>query len=576
MKEIMKYLYPHRKTLLIAVLLLFGQAACELALPDYMSQIINLGILAGDTGYIKRTGLAMLLVSLGSVLAAVLVGLVAARVAASVAQVLRKDIFEKVSYFSKAEIDYFTTASLITRTTNDITQIQNLLVVMIRMVIYAPILGGGGIFKALTKDVSMSWIIALSVGLLILLIIVIMIIALPKFKSIQKLIDQLNLIVRENLSGMLVIRAFNTQHFEETRFDKANHTLTRVQLFANRVMGFMMPAMLLLLNLTSVLIVWVGARQVQENGLAVGDMMAFMQYAMQIIMSFLMISMLFILMPRAAVSAQRLSEVLLAKNSITELGSDQIPKVASGTITFRNVSFAYPGSNELVLENINFTARAGKMTAFIGATGSGKSTLVNLIPRFYDVTKGEILIDQVNVKAFSLHDLREMIGYVPQKAVLFSGTIESNLRFGRSSANHRQLMKAVEVAQALPFVSAKPKGIASEIAQGGSNVSGGQKQRLSIARALAKKAPIYIFDDSFSALDLKTDAALRSALAEHIKKSAVLIVAQRISSIMDADQIIVLDEGKIVGSGTHHELMRSCKVYQEIALSQLSKEELGS
>ena len=572
----MKYLGPFTGWLLVAVLLLFGQATCELALPDYMSNIINRGILAGDTGYIKRTGGIMLLISLGSVAAAILVGLLAARIAARVAQNLRNDVFTKVSYFSKAEIDHFSTASLITRTTNDVTQIQNLLFLMIRMIFYAPILGVGGIFKALRKDVAMSWIIALAVGILIILILGIMSLALPKFKRMQKLIDRLNLIVRENLSGMLVIRAFNTQQYEEERFDDANKTLVKVQLFANRVMSFMMPAMMLLMNLTSVLIVWVGAREVQNNGLGVGDMMAFMQYAMQIIMSFLMISMMFILIPRAAVSAKRIQEVLGTKRSIIEKEDTPRERPLKGIVTFEHVSFRYPGSEEEVLSDIDFTAYPGKVTAFIGATGSGKSTLVNLIPRFYDVTKGEVLIDNKNVKDFSLHELRSHIGYVPQRAILFSGTIESNLRYGEENASDETLSKAIDIAQAADFIKAKPNGMQSETAQGGGNVSGGQKQRLSIARALVKRAPIYIFDDSFSALDFKTDVKLRKALKTYTTESTVLIVAQRISSIMHADQIIVLDEGKIVGKGTHEELMKRCQVYQEIAQSQLSKEELGS
>lgn len=576
MKDVMKYLGPFTTWLFVAVLLLFGQATCELALPDYMSKIINRGILAGDTGYIKRTGGIMLLVSLGSVAAAILVGLIAARIAARVAQNLRNDVFTKVSYFSKAEIDHFSTASLITRTTNDVTQIQNLLFLMIRMIFYAPILGIGGIFKALRKDVAMSWIIALAVGILIVLILSIMSLALPKFKKIQKLIDQINLIVRENLSGMLVIRAFNTQQFEEERFDDANKTLVRVQLFTNRVMSFMMPAMMLLMNLTSILIVWVGAREVQNSGLGVGDMMAFMQYAMQIIMSFLMISMMFILIPRAAVSARRIQEVLGTERSIIEEEAPHRSQALKGVVAFEHVSFSYPGSEEEVLSDIDFVAYPGQVTAFIGATGSGKSTLVNLIPRFYDVTKGAILIDGKNIKAFSLQALRSSIGYVPQRAILFSGTIESNLRYGEEKVSDDVLTRAVEIAQASEFIRAKEGGMQSETAQGGGNVSGGQKQRLSIARALVKRAPIYIFDDSFSALDFKTDVKLRKALKAYTTESTVLIVAQRISSIMHADQIIVLDEGKIVGKGTHEALMSSCQVYREIAQSQLSKEELGS
>lgn len=576
MKRLLTYLRPHRTWLALAVILLFTQAMCELALPDYMSQIINKGILQKNTAFIIRTGIIMLTISLGSVAAAVLVGLIAARIAAKVAQFLRRDVFEKVSSFSSKELDQFSTASLITRTTNDITQVQSVLVMIIRMVFYAPIMGFGGIIRALSKDVSMSWIIALAVGLLILLIGLIMYLTVPKFKRIQKLIDQLNLVIRENLTGMLVKRAFHTEHFEEKRFDKTNQNLSSIQLFANRTMGIMMPAMMLLMNLTSVLVIWVGARQIELARLQVGDMIAFMQYAMQIIMSFLMISMMFILIPRAAVSGRRIVEVLQTQHSIEELDEPKELAHARGMVTFNHVSFQYPGSQEEVLHDINFVARPGETTAFIGSTGSGKTTLVNLIPRFYEVTSGEVLIDGVNVKELSLHHLRDLIGYVPQKAVLFSGTIESNLRFGNDTASDEELMAVSSIAQASEFISTKPEKLKTGIAQGGGNVSGGQKQRLAIARALAKKAPIYIFDDSFSALDFKTDRKLREALKHYTTQSTVLIVGQRISSIMHAEQIIVLDEGHMAGKGTHQELMKNCKVYEEIALSQLSKEELNS
>lgn len=575
MKVLFKYLKPHMRWLAVAVLLLFVQAMCELALPDYMSKIINQGILQSNMSYIFQTGAMMLLISFGSVLAAVLVGLIAARIAAKVAQFLRKDVFKKVSGFSSKEIDSFSTASLITRTTNDITQIQNVLVLMIRMVFYAPIMGLGGIIRALSKDVSMSWIIALAVILLILLIGLIMYVTVPRFKRIQKLIDQLNLVIRENLTGMLVIRAFHTEHFEEKRFDQTNQDLSRMQLFANRMMGLMMPAMMLLMNLTSVLVIWIGAQQIEEARLQVGDMIAFMQYAMQIIMSFLMISMMFILIPRAAVSGKRITEVLQTTNNIQEAELPEKLVDASGIVRFNHVSFRYPGSEEDILHDIDFVAKPGETTAFIGSTGSGKTTLVNLIPRFYDVTAGEVLIDGINVKELRGKELRDLIGYVPQKAILFSGTIESNLKFGNEEADEKELMAISEIAQAKEFIETKPDKLQTEIAQGGGNVSGGQKQRLAIARALAKQAPIYIFDDSFSALDFKTDRKLREALKGYTTKSTVLVVAQRISSIMHAEQIIVLDEGHVVGKGTHDELMKNCNVYKEIALSQLSKEELG-
>lgn len=575
MKVLLNYLKPHSGWLLIAISVLFTQAMCELALPDYMSKIIDQGILQSDTSYIIQTGGVMLLISLGSVIAAVGVGLIAACIAAKVAQFLRRDVFEKVNSFSSKEFNTFSTASLITRTTNDITQIQSVLVMMIRMVFYAPIMGLGGIIRALNKDVSMSWIIVLAISILFILIGTIMYLTLPRFKRIQKLIDQLNLVIRENLTGMLVVRAFHTERFEEERFDQTNKNLSNVQLFANRMMNFMMPAMMLLMNLTSVLVIWVGANQIQKGQLQVGDMIAFMQYVIQIIMSFLMISIMFILIPRAAVSGKRIAEVLVIQNSIKDPIESKKLVQANGIVTFNHVSFRYPGASEEVLHDINFVAEPGKTTAFIGATGSGKSTLINLIPRFYDVTEGEILIDQVNVKDLRGQALRELIGYVPQKAMLFSGTIESNLQYGDASANEKELMAICEIAQASEFINTKPKKLQTEIAQGGGNVSGGQKQRLSIARALAKKAPIYIFDDSFSALDFKTDMKLRKALKSYTAQSTVLLVAQRISTIMHAEQILVLDEGYIVGKGTHEELMKNCQVYQEIALSQLSKEELS-
>lgn len=576
MKVLLKYLKPYLQWLALAIILLFIQAMCELTLPDYMSKIINEGILQKNTPFIIRIGGAMLAISLGSVIAAILVGLIAARIAAGVAQYLRKDMFKKVSGFSNTELDKFSTASLITRTTNDITQIQSVLVTMIRMVFYAPIMGMGGIVRALSKDVSMSWIIALAVGLLFVLIGLIMYLTIPKFKMIQKIIDKLNLVVRENLTGMLVIRAFHTEKFEEKRFDETNHNLSKVQLFANRMMSVMMPAMMLLMNLTSVLVIWVGAGQIEKARLQVGDMIAFMQYAMQIIMSFLMISMMFILIPRAAVSGKRIVEVLITANSIEDPAEPKKLTHSRGVVAFNHVNFHYPSSTEEILHDINFVAKPGQTTAFIGATGSGKTTLINLIPRFYEVTSGEVLIDGINVKDFTGYDLRELIGYVPQKAILFSGTIESNLKFGSEEAAEEELMAVSGIAQASDFILARPDKLQTDIAQGGGNVSGGQKQRLAIARALAKKSPIYIFDDSFSALDFKTDRKLREALKEYTTKSTVLLVGQRISSIMHAEQIIVLDEGHIVGKGTHEELMKDCKVYQEIALSQLSKEELES
>lgn len=528
-----------------------------------------------QSNYILNAGMLMLLISLLSAACTVLVGLLSARVAAGLSRNMRRDIFKKVESFSNTEFDKFSTASLITRTTNDITQIQMLIIIVIRMVIYAPIMGAGGVIKAIDKSSSMSWIIILAVVVLLGLILTVFTIAMPKFKTIQKLIDRLNLVTRENLTGMMVIRAFNTQEFEEKRFDKANKDLTNTNLFVNRVMVFMMPAMMLIMNLVTVLIVWVGAHQIANSAMQVGDMMAFMQYAMQILFSFLMLAMMFIMIPRASVSAQRVAEVLETRVTIVDPKEPQKVEKVEGIVEFKNVSFRYPGAEGDALENISFKALPGQTTAFIGSTGSGKTTLINLIPRFYDVASGQVLIDGLDVRDVTQHDLREKIGYIPQKGSLFSGTIESNLKFANESATELDINEAAKVAQALEFINEKSEGYASEISQGGTNVSGGQKQRLSIARALVKKPKIYIFDDSFSALDFRTDAALRKALKEYTDASTVLIVAQRISTIMNAEQIIVLEDGKIAGIGTHKELMKNCETYQEIALSQLSKEELA-
>ncbi len=526
--------------------------------------------------YILLAGLIMLGISLLSAAATVIVGFLASRTAAGVSRNLRKSVFTKVESFSNTEFDKFSTASLITRTTNDITQIQMLIVMAVRMLIYAPIIGIGGVIKAMHKSNSMSWIIALAVVVLLGLIATVFSVALPKFKAIQKLIDKLNLVTRESLSGMMVIRAFNTEKFEEERFDKANKDLTRTNLFVNRVMVTLFPLMMLIMNGTTLLVVWVGAHKIAESSMQVGDMMAFMQYAMQIIFAFLMMSMMFIMIPRASVSAQRISEVLEVEPTILDPEKPKnFGRKVDGTIEFSNVSFRYPGAEEDMLKNLSFKAMPGQTTAIIGSTGSGKTTLINLIPRFYDVTGGQILVDGVDIREVTQHELRDQIGYVPQKGSLFKGTIESNLKYADENATEEDLKKASEIAQAMEFISEKPEGFQTEISQGGTNVSGGQKQRLSIARALVKKPQIYIFDDSFSALDFKTDARLRKALKDQTNGSTVLIVAQRISTIKNAEQIIVLDEGKIVGIGTHAELMETCETYKEIALSQLSKEELA-
>ncbi|MGL4737294.1 MAG: ABC transporter ATP-binding protein [Cellulosilyticaceae bacterium] len=526
--------------------------------------------------YILSSGGQMLLIALLSMVATVTVGFLGARVAAGLGRDLRGRVFKKVVTFSNTELDQFSTASLITRSTNDIQQIQMLMVMLLRVVFYAPIMGLGGVVKVLGTDTSMAWVIAVAVVAILSLVLVLFAVAIPKFKIVQKLVDKVNLVMREILTGMLVIRAFSTQKHEEERFDKANKDLTKTTLFVNRVMATMMPMMMLIMNGITVLIVWNGAHSVDAGTMQVGDMMAFIQYTMQIIMSFLMISMVSIMLPRASVSANRIEEVLQTDCVIKETNAPKAFKPAQkGLIEFKNVAFRYPNAEEDVLSEINFTARPGQTTAFIGSTGSGKSTLINLIPRFYDVMAGEILVDGVNIKDVSQHDLREKIGYVPQKGVLFSGTIDSNLRYGKQNASEEELKKAAEIAQATDFISAKAEGFDSEIAQGGTNVSGGQKQRLSIARAIAKNPEIYIFDDSFSALDYKTDVALRKALKHETAESTVLIVAQRISTILHAEQIIVLDEGKIVGVGTHEELLKNCEVYEQIALSQLSKEELA-
>ncbi len=575
MTRLLKYCTPYVTFILLAIALLFGQAACDLSLPDYMSDIINNGIVSANTREILSIGLKMLGFSLLSAVCSVAVSMIAARVAAGVCKTLRLNIFEKVETFSNAEFDKFSTSSLITRTTNDITQVQTLIVMVIRMVFYAPIMGTGGVLRALAKSKSMTWIIALAVVCLLCLVGFIFVVAMPRFRLIQKLIDRLNLVVREHLEGMLVIRAFSTQKFEEQRFDKANRDLTNNNLFINRVMSAMMPTMMLIMNLITVLIVWVGSRQVSAFHMQVGDMMAYMQYVMQIIMAFLMMAMMFIMIPRASVSAERIADVLETEPAIVNPQDITPMDHCNGVVRYEHVSFRYPGAEEDVLHDIDFTANPGKTTAFIGSTGSGKSTIVNLLPRFYDVTEGRVTIDGVDIRKLDLHELRRQLGYVPQKGILFSGTIQSNLAYADPDATDEELTNAAQIAQAMEFIDSKPARFDTDIAQGGSNVSGGQKQRLSIARALVKKPQIYIFDDSFSALDFKTDANLRAALREKTGWTTTLIVAQRISSIMYADQIIVLENGRIAGKGTHQELMENCEVYREIALSQLSKEELA-
>ncbi len=542
---------------------------------------INCDIEAGvdidskQTDYLWLAGLKMLGIALLLTAASIVAGYFAAKVGAGVGMNLRAGVFKKVIGFSNAEIDKFSTASLITRTTNDVQQIQMVSVLLLRMALYAPIIGVGGVIKVVNTGASMWWVIALAVAVIMAIVGVLFVVAMPKFKLMQKLVDRVNLVSREILTGIPVIRAFGREKREEERFDDANRALTRTNLFTNRVMTFMMPIMTVIMNLVSVLIVWVAAGQINEGNMQVGEMTAFITYAMQIIISFIMLTVMSVLLPRAAVAANRIDEVFKTESSITDAPGSHELQNHDGTVEFKNVSFRYPGAEENVLENISFTARSGETTAVIGSTGSGKSTLVNLIPRLYDVTDGEILVGGENIKDITMKSLREDIGYVPQKGILFSGTIESNLKFGNTNAGEAELKRAVDIAQASEFIEQKSEGIKSEISQGGTNVSGGQKQRLSIARAIAKNPKIYIFDDSFSALDMKTDKALRQALKENMGDSTVIIVAQRISTIMDAEQILVLDDGRLAGIGTHSELLKNCEPYLEIARSQLSEKELG-
>ncbi|NCC06764.1 MAG: ABC transporter ATP-binding protein [Clostridia bacterium] len=529
-----------------------------------------------QTSYIWAAGVKMILFCLMVVACAIGAGYCLSRFGAGIARDLRGDVFKRVTSFTNNEMDKFSTASLITRSTNDITQVQMFFTMGLRMLCFAPIMGIGGLVMALRKSTSMAWLLALAVILLLCLIGTLLIVAVPKFKKMQTLVDRLNLVSRESLSGMMVIRAFATQDFEEKRFDDANNDLTSNTLFVNRAMAVMMPFMTLIMNGLMLLIVWVGAHQISESSMQVGDMMAFMQYAMHVVMSFLFVSMMFVMLPRASVSAERISEVLDTKSTVTDPEQPKhLPADLSASIKFDDVSFRYEGAEEDVLSHISFTAQPGQTTAFIGSTGSGKSTLINLIPRFYDVTQGSIKIDGVDIRDITQHELRERIGYVPQKGVLFTGDINSNLRYGNADASEELIVEAAKVAQADDFVQKLDDGYETSVAQGGTNVSGGQRQRLSIARALVKKSPIYIFDDTFSALDFKTDATLRKALKGYTTNATVLIVAQRISTIMTAEQIVVLDEGKIAGIGTHKELLKTCKTYREIAQSQLTEEELA-
>lgn len=557
----------------------YGEDMADSVAVSYTKQIYtNAGVDLDKLqhNYLMSTGAKMLLLALLMMAASIIVGLIASRVSAGLSVDLRSSLFKKVVSFSHTEMDKFSTSSLITRSTNDIQQIQMVVVMFLRMIAYAPILAIGGIFKVLSTTVSMTWIVGVAVIAVLCVVVVLMAIAMPKFKIMQKLIDNLNLIAREILTGLPVIRAFSREKYEEERFSKANMNLKNTQLFTNRVMTFMMPSMMLVMNAVTVLIIWVAAKHIDKGTLQVGQMTAFITYSMQIIMSFLMLTMISVMLPRAIISANRVEEVLQTEPVIKDKTNTTMQKISKAEVKFNHVWFKYPDADEYVLEDIDLTAKPGEITAFIGSTGSGKSTLIHLIPRFYDVTEGSITIDGIDIRDMPQNTLRKDIGFVPQKGTLFSGTIESNLRFGNENAADEQIKKAASIAQAAEFIEEKPDKYQSEIAQGGDNVSGGQKQRLSIARAIAKDPKIFIFDDSFSALDFKTDAILRKELLKNISDATVFIVAQRISTIMNANQIIVLNEGKIVGKGTHRELLKTCEVYKQIALSQLSQSELDS
>lgn len=575
MKQVLKFFKPCIPAILLIIALLFGQAMCELALPGYMSDIINDGIIKQDMDYIYSTGIMMLIIAAGSMLCAIGASFFSSRAASRALRDTRSSLFKKITSFSAAEFDQFQTASLITRTTNDIQTVQQTSILILRMACYAPIMGIGALIKALNTSPSLTWTIGLSLLAVLLIMALMFVLVMPKFSVLQSKLDRLNLIVGERLSGLLVVRAFNSETYEEERFDDANRDLTKLGIFVNRAMSFMFPALMLVMNLSGILIVWVGAHMVGDASLMIGDMLAFLQYSMQIIISFLVITMMFIMIPRAIVSTRRIGEVLAVEPSIEDKEEPEHINKAKGVLCFDHVDFAYPDAEEKTLEDISFTALPGQTTAIIGSTGSGKSSLVNLIPRFFDISGGSITLDGVDIRNIPQHELREHIGIVPQKGLLFSGTIASNLSFGKEDATKEEMIDALKTAQALDFVEEMPDGLDTHVAQGGTSVSGGQKQRLSIARALIRNPQVYIFDDSFSALDFKTDKNLRAALKEKVGGSTFIIVAQRINTILDADQIVLLDEGKVAGIGTHKELLASNKIYQEIALSQLSEEELG-
>ncbi len=575
MKHILRIFSGYWLMFIILVGFTYAMVMANLWLPDKMSEIVNNGIIKQDMPAIWHNGLAMILVTAAGGLCSIVIGFLAARIATGMAQKLRTELFERVESLALADFNKFSTASLITRSTNDIQQIQMTSILLLRLALMAPIMAIGGLQKAIHNAPNLSWIIALAVSVLLVVIAVLFVIAVPRFKKLQTLVDKLNLVTRENLVGLKVIRAFHNEKIEQKKFQQANTELNKMNLFVNRLMMLLDPIMTLVMNFSSVAIVWFGAHLISSGNLQIGNMMAFLEYAMQVIISFLLLSMVFVMVPRAAVSVKRVGEVLDTLPSIVDPQlPQQLPHDATGKIEFKDVTFTYPDADLPVLSSINFTAEPGQTTAFIGSTGSGKSTLINLIPRFYDVSVGQILLDGVDIRQLKLEDLYDQIGYVPQKGVLFSGTIASNIKYGNAKASQKLVEKSAKIAQAAEFINELKNGYKNDIAQGGSNVSGGQRQRLSIARAIAVEPNVYIFDDSFSALDFKTDAKLRSALAKETKHKTVLIVGQRINTIMNADKIIVLDEGKIVGQGTHQELMKNCEVYQEIAASQLSEDDL--
>lgn len=575
MLKLLRYLKPYWWLILLMIGLTYVQVMTNLALPDYMARIVNEGIVGENLDLIWEIGGNMLLVTVIGAICTIIVGYIASIIGTGFAKTIRQEVFSKVSEFSLTEINKFSIASLITRSTNDIQQVQMVIIMIFRMLIAPPIMGIGAVIKANQTAPSMTWIMGLAVTVLLVVIITMFSVALPKFSLIQKLVDKLNLVSRQNLVGLRVIRAFNTDQFEKEKFDVVNKDLTKLNLFVNRIMVVMQPIMMLIFNLTTIGIVWFGAKLINVGDLQIGDMMAFMQYAMQVIMSFLMISIVFIIVPRASVSANRVAEIIDTKLAVVDPKKPKkINEKMAGIVEFQNVTFTYPGAEVPVIHDISFTAKPGQTTAIIGSTGSGKSTIVSLIPRLFDVTSGQILVGGVDVRELKQNSLHSMIGYIPQKGVLFSGTVDSNIKYGLPNADASEVEAAAQISQATEFIQKLEKKYDDPIAQGGSNVSGGQKQRLAIARAVITKPDIYIFDDSFSALDFTTDAKLRKALDPVTKQSTVIIVAQRIGTIIDADQIIVLEEGNIVGVGKHKELMKSCPVYKEIALSQMSEKEL--